>query len=116
MTDPKILEMVKEFCRNNELDYEIFEPEAPPGGHPFLGASLFSHVPAPAPVPSFAFGHGASLFGHGSSVYGRSPSVFMPPVPRPSTAHLFRGRGHTGLFAGSRAVEEEELEEGVDYI
>ena len=43
--DPATEEMVKEFCKNNDLEYEVFGEVAPVGG------SLFPHPFGPHPLP-----------------------------------------------------------------
>lgn len=88
--------MVKEFCKNNDLEYEIFghepvvaRPYAPFGiGAVGFGTGLFAPAPAPAPV-SYGFGG----FGFGDST--DPSSIFSVPRPTATTAHLWGGRRTT---------------------
>lgn len=51
LAEPKRLEQIIEFSKKNKVEYEIFEPEAPPAGGMFGGGFVFGSVPPSGPAP-----------------------------------------------------------------
>ena len=96
--------MVQEFCKNNEVDYEIFEMPAPKFGGSFGGGALAG--------PGFALdGGGGGLFGAPSvSMFSSSsyiaPKVFSKPRKTKATAHLFGGGSALPYFAAGYKAPE----------
>jgi hypothetical protein len=82
--NPKCLDQVEEFCKNNGLKYETFgevpKPIAPGAG--IFGGGMYGGVGGVGLVPA-PFTSSVSMFGGGGLAFGSGGfgAPYIPPVP-----------------------------------